>query len=273
MSHTADGPVRIAVAQLDKYGPWTVTPTPRRETDLQSLQARLYADFADFVGRDDGYAFFDRFDNMLAVVNKVSLADFSRFQERVNNRYPVTASIAVGSGPTPLIAVDRASQLLQDAGSAQAADRQEVLRCDQSLTDIDTPQVTIGHFDIIDVTDSYTDRQNALDTSIAVQQSILELKTYLRDEHDSLVHFVGGDNAIAVCPGLSFDSFAAAIDHLEAETGVQYRVGIGRGQTAHAAGDDAKHALEICRETGTRIEECDSGHRVDQPPTQEYAHD
>ena len=52
--HNGGAMVRTTLVQIDNYGPWTVTPSPRRETDLQSLQARLYADFADFAGREDG---------------------------------------------------------------------------------------------------------------------------------------------------------------------------------------------------------------------------
>ena len=50
MNTSANEVVQLSLVQIDEYGPWTVTPEPRRETDLQSLQATLYADFADFVG-------------------------------------------------------------------------------------------------------------------------------------------------------------------------------------------------------------------------------
>ena len=35
---------QLTLIQIDNYGPWTVTPEPRREVDLQTLQSRLYAD-------------------------------------------------------------------------------------------------------------------------------------------------------------------------------------------------------------------------------------
>ena len=68
----------MVALQLDDYGPWTTTPEPRRETDLQALQARLYADFADFLGGRDGYAFVGRFDNMVGVATGVEPAAFER---------------------------------------------------------------------------------------------------------------------------------------------------------------------------------------------------
>ncbi|WP_129116374.1 GTP cyclohydrolase IIa, partial [Halegenticoccus tardaugens] len=37
---------QLTQIQIDNYGPWTVTPEPRREMDLQTMQSRLFADLA-----------------------------------------------------------------------------------------------------------------------------------------------------------------------------------------------------------------------------------
>jgi GTP cyclohydrolase IIa len=245
--------VQVSLVQIDDYGRWTVTPSPRRETDLQALQARLYADFADFVGSRDGYAFFGRFDNMIGVTNGIGLEAHERFQERVRNQYPVTVSIGIGAASTPVAALARASTSLQDGGSAQDPNRREILTHDWANDDLATEGVTIAHFDMIDVTRTFTDRRNAIDTDLAVRRATLELATYLRDEHDSIAQFVGGDNVIAVCPRLDADAFNAATDHVRKRTGIDLQVGIGYGRTAYAAGTKAKSALEDCREKGMRI--------------------
>jgi GTP cyclohydrolase IIa len=250
--------IRVALAQIDEYGPWTVTPAPRRETDLQALQASLFADFADFVGEYDGYAFYGRFDNMFAVANEIEPRTYERFQRRVRNRYPVTVSIGVGRGSTPVAALGDASERLQTTGSAQDGDRREALAAgecegDSSTTDL----VTVAHFDVVDATGSFTDRRNAADATLAIRRATLELATYLREEHDCLTHFVGGDNMIAICPDVDATAFEAAIDRVRGETGIELQVGIGRGSTAHAAGDDAKHALERCRANGVRVHGAD----------------
>ncbi len=36
--------IQMTLIQIDNYGPWTVTPNPRNESDLQILQAELFAD-------------------------------------------------------------------------------------------------------------------------------------------------------------------------------------------------------------------------------------
>ena len=64
---------QLTLIQIDNYGPWTVTPKPRREVDLQTLQSRLYADFSQLFGMKKGYVFFSRFDNMIAVTNGIDI--------------------------------------------------------------------------------------------------------------------------------------------------------------------------------------------------------
>lgn len=246
---------QITLVQIDNYGPWTVTPQPRREVDLQTLQSRLYADLCQSIGRVGGYVFFTRFDNMIAVTNGLDRADHERIQESVGNRYPVSISMGIGQGATPRGALSAATHVLQTAGSAQDGDRREIIGGDPLDERDRTPEdVQIAHFDVIDVTGTYTDRVDAFETFIAIEQGYAALMRYMHAEHDSLSFFVGGDNVIATCPGLGESSYEDAISHVSTDVGVDLQVGIGRGHTAHDAGMAAKHALEECRHNGTRVE-------------------
>jgi GTP cyclohydrolase IIa len=251
VSDSRDG-ARLVVVQIDDYGPWTTTPAPRRETDLQALQARLFATTADFFGDHDGYAFAARFDNMIGVANAIEPSAFERLQERVRNRFPVSVSIGVGTAPTPARALDAAGDVLQAAGSAQSSDRREVL--DHRVVDDATPgEVTVAHFDVVDATGKLTDRVSPAVADRTVQRAVLTLGEILRDERSAVTQFVGGDNVIAVCPTILPDELTEVIDRVRDRTGVDLQVGVGHGPTAHAAGDDAKHALEACRATGDRV--------------------
>ncbi len=244
--------IQLTLLQLDNYGPWTVTPSPRRETDLQSLQANLYADFSEFVGRADGYAFYDRFDNVIGVTNGLTRRDHERFQEQVRNQYPVTVSIGVGAEQTPIDALGAATTTLQASGSAQDPDRTEILAIDDTVSETEG-DLLIAHFDIVDVTGTYTDTENAGSTTLTIRRTALELAEYMQTNHDSIARFVGGDNMIAVCPLLDQSAFDAARNTVEDRVGVELQVGVGRGATAHAAGYRAKLALEECRENGHRV--------------------
>ena len=244
---------QLTLVQIDNYGPWTVTPEPRREMDLQTLQSRLFADLAQFIGSRDGYVFFTRFDNMVAVTNGLDRAAHALLQETIRNRYPVTVSLGVGVDESPIEALEAATEVVQDAGSAQSADRAEAL-AGAFRTEPSHGDLRIAHFDVNDATGKYTDRLNEFDSFINIEQGYASLMRHMREAHGALSFFVGGDNVISVCPELGVDEYRDAIDHVAEEAGVQLKVGVGRGATAHEAGIGAKHALEDCRYEGTLVE-------------------
>jgi GTP cyclohydrolase IIa len=246
---------QVTLIRIDNYGPWTVTPEPRREVDLQTLQSRLYADLSQLFGNREGYVFFTRFDNMIAVTNGLDADDHALIQESVGNRYPVSISLSTAVDAAPAEALGVATDQLQDAGSAQDRRRTEVLRgetlADEERTDDD---VQIAHFDVNDATGKYTDQLNEFDSFINIEQGYAELMRYMRKAHDSLAFFVGGDNIIAVCDAVDREGYADAIEHVHEAVGVDLKVGIGTARTAQSAGMAAKHALETCREENTDVE-------------------
>ena len=246
---------QLTLVQIDNYGPWTVTPEPRREMDLQTMQSRLFADLANFIGARDGYVFFTRFDNMVAVTNGLDSEDHALLQESIGNRYPVTVSLGIGVDERPAVALEHATERLQQVGSAQDSTRRQVLRgtplSDEDRTETD---VHIAHFDVNDATGKYTDQLNEFDSFIQIEQGYAAVMRYMREEHDALSFFVGGDNIIAVCPALSATQYHDAIAHVEESVGVELKVGVGAGTNAHDAGFAAKHALEVCRHDGTTVE-------------------
>ena len=246
---------QVTLIQIDNYGPWTVTPEPRREVDLQTLQSRLYADLSQLFGNREGYVFFTRFDNMVAVTNGLDIDAHALIQESIRNRYPVTVSLGIAVDSSPAEALGVATSHLQNAGSAQDRGRTEILGgeplSDAERTDDD---VQIAHFDVNDATGKYTDRLNEFDSFINIEQGYAELMRYMRRAHDSLSFFVGGDNIIAVCDAVDRSGYQASIEHVRDAVGVDLKVGVGRARTAQSAGMAAKHALETCREENTDVE-------------------
>lgn len=245
--------VQITIIQLDNYGPWTVTPSPRPEADIQTLQSRLHADLSERFGHHGGYVFPTRYDNLIAVTNGCSMTEHNRIQRTIGNTYPVTLSMAVARTPVPARAVKVATQRLQTAGSAQDADRREIL-LGQPVSDREATDVVVAHFDVTDATGEYTDRTDAYNAFLDIRGAMESLKRHLYDVHGAMAFFVGGDNAIAVCPQLPQRMYERAIEHVRDETGVVLRVGVGEGDTAQAAGLAAKHALEDCRHSQTTVE-------------------
>lgn len=246
---------QVTLIQIDNYGPWTVTPEPRREVDLQTLQSRLYADLSQLFGNRAGYVFFSRFDNMIAVTNGLDMDAHALIQESIGNRYPVTISLSVATDPSPIDALGTATNQLQDAGSAQDRTRQEILRGKPLAESMQREtDVQLAHFDVNDATGKYTDRMNEFDTFINIEQGYAELMRYMRMAHDSLSFFVGGDNVISVCSSIDESAYHDAVEHVLETVDVDLKVGIGRDQSPQAAGMEAKHALERCRTEGTAVE-------------------
>lgn len=244
--------VRATLVQIDNYGPWTVTPEPRRETDLQTLQARLYADLSQAFGAHDSTVFFSRFDNVVGFTEGVSVEEHAAVQRSVNNRYPVTVSMGVADGATPRGAVESASKLLQAEGSAQDAGREARLAAE--LDEADHGEgVQVAHFDIESATERYTDEIDAYGCQLLVERAGLALMEEMW-ERDAATFFVGGDNYISVTPFLDKDAFAEAVAVVEEETRVELKVGVGEGETPADAGMRAKHCLERSRNGGGRVE-------------------
>jgi GTP cyclohydrolase IIa len=244
--------VRATLIQIDNYGPWTVTPEPRRETDLQTLQARLYADLSQAFGAHDATVFFSRFDNVVAFTEGVSVEDHRVVQRSVNNRYPVTVSMGVADGETPRDAVETSSALLQAEGSAQDSGREARLAAEIDDAD-DSEGVQVAHFDIESATERYTDELDAYGCQLLVERAGLALMEEMW-EHDAATFFVGGDNYISVTPSLDEDAFADAVAVVEETTRVELKVGVGEGATPAEAGMRAKHCLERSRNGGGRVE-------------------
>ncbi len=242
--------VQITLIQLDNYGPWTVTPRPRRESDLQSLQADIYSDLSRAFGAHGCVAFYNRFDNVVAVSDGMDREDHRRIQQTIDNRYPVTVSLTISSAATPKQAVRTASELMQAEGSAQDSTRESRLVYQGGSGE----GVEIAHFDVEDATRRYTDEVDAFEANLRIQRTYTELAAEMWEEHSSTTYFVGGDNYISVTPGLEERDYRSVVDRVEGSTGTELRVGVGEASRPSDAGMKAKEGLEESRDTGTAVE-------------------
>ena len=225
--------IQMTLIQIDNYGPWTVTPRPRNESDLQILQSELFADVQRQFATKKGLVFFTRFDNMLAITNGINKEDHLRIQRSIRNRYPITISMGVGAAKTPHQAQRLATMALQKEGGAQSSDRKEILAID-SLANDDEGYVQVAHVDINSVTETLTDKESAFDTNFMVNKAQHYLMTKLI-KRGSLLFFIGGDNFMAPCNGLSEQDIIDILKEIDEEIGITLKAGIGRGKNAEDA--------------------------------------
>ncbi|RBQ23124.1 GTP cyclohydrolase III [Candidatus Methanobinarius endosymbioticus] len=238
--------IQMTLIQIDNYGPWTVTPNPCNESDLQILQAELFADVQRQIAMKKGLVFYTRFDNMLAVTNGLNEEDHMRIQRSIRNRYPITISMGVGTAKTPYEAQKIATEVLQNKGGAQAAERKEILAID-SLVKPEDSFVQMAHIDINGVTDSLTDIIPAFDTNFLVNKAQHYLMTKLI-EKGALLFFIGGDNFMSPCNELGTEELMKILEEIDDEIDIALKAGVGRSDNAEDAAYMGDLGLEEIRE-------------------------
>jgi GTP cyclohydrolase IIa len=237
--------IQMTLIQIDNYGPWTVTPEPHLEADLQWLQATLLADLEKQFKAKGGLVFHTRFDNMLAVSNGLTLQDHERIIREINSNYPITISMGVGASEKPYGAQLLATRALQHAGGSRTPNRRGVL-AGSGLSPEDENLVRIAHLDVNGVT-SLTDEKPIYDTHLLLQQAYLMLMKFFTSK-GALVFYMGGDNFIAPFNGTRVEELSNVLDELEQKLGVDLKVGVGSGPTAEVAARMASMKLHEIRE-------------------------
>ena len=240
-----DKQVQVTLVQLDNYGPWTATLGSDREHRLQILQADLYSSIEEKFARKEGLAFFNRFDEVLAVSNGITIEDHREIMDAVQNEFPVTISMGVGVAQTPFQAQLAASRLLQAKGSAQSSARSSVIACERTL-DPNRSYVQIAHFDIDGVTQTHTDRLSAYETSMQVMSLYTELMQSFRSR-DTLLFYLGGDNFMGVADGINTDEISSLIDQYRSR-GINLKCGIGIARTGRRAAELATKNVDLIRD-------------------------
>jgi GTP cyclohydrolase IIa len=238
--------IQMTLIQIDNYGPWTVTPRPRTESDLQILQAELFADVQRLIAAKKGLVFFTRFDNLLAVTNGLNEEDHMRIQRSIRNRYPITISMGVGAAETAHEAQRLATIALQKEGGAQSSGRKEILAINNLIENPEDSFVQAAHIDINSVTETLTDIESAFDTSFMVNKAQHYLMTKIR-EKGALLFFIGGDNFMSPCNGLSEEDITQILKEIDEEIGIGLKAGIGRADNMEDAAYMADIGLEIIR--------------------------
>jgi len=243
----SDLEVQVTLIQLDNYGPWTGTLGNDREHVLQILQANIYSSIQRAFADLGGLVFFNRFDEMLAITNGITLAQHEDIKREIQHQFPVTLSMAIGVGHTPFQAQQNASKLLQRMGGAQSPTRRSVTAYERTLR-LDHSHVQIMHFDIDEVTNTFTDHTSAYETSLHVMTLYTELMKLFR-EHQALMFFLGGDNFMGVANGLSTKEVNSVIEEYRGKN-IRLKCGIGIAQTARKAAELAAENLDNIRRNG-----------------------
>jgi len=236
--------IQLTLVQIDNYGPWTVSPKPRLEADLQVLQAELLAELERQFGKRGALVFPTRFDNFLAITNGVSLNGHKEIMRAVNEKFPVTVSMGVGAAQTPYKAQVHATMALQKAGSSQSPKRRGVL-VGEPIEKATGKWVQIAHMDVNHST-LFTDSKPIYETHMLIQRTHLALMSSLL-ERDALVFYTGGDNFMAASNGVGAEDLTKIFLEVKQELGVELKAGVGCARTAVRAAQLASEELHNIR--------------------------
>ena len=241
--------IQITLVQIDNYGPWTVTPEPRLESELQVLQAGLFAELERSFASRGGLVFQTRVDNMLAITNGIDLDAHRRIQRAINKRFPVSVSMSIGAAATPYEAQVAATLALQRAGSSRSARRRAAL-VGSCVGGRDEDWVQIAHMDVNHST-SLTDSEPIYNTHVLLQKIYMSLMSALV-RRKALVFYTGGDNFMAPSNGLDVDDISKVFSEVKRESGVGLKAGVGGAPNAEDAARLATEGLHEIREHKAR---------------------
>jgi len=236
--------IQLTLVQIDNYGPWTITPEPRAEAELQTLQAELFAELERQFAYHKGLAFQTRFDNMLAITNGISLDEHRAIQKAVNEKFPVTVSMSVGTARTPYEAQVQATVTLQHAGSSRSAERSGAL-VGVCVNSPDEDWVELAHMDV-NHSALFTDSKPIYDTHLFLQRTYLSLMSALI-RRNALVFYTGGDNFMVPSNGLNLSELTSVFSEVKREVGVDLKAGVGGARTAEIAARLASEGLHEIR--------------------------
>ncbi|MHA1797170.1 MAG: GTP cyclohydrolase IIa [Candidatus Helarchaeota archaeon] len=187
----------MTLIQIDNFGPYTETLGDNREHKIQILLSEIFIELQKLFNEKNGFVFSASKDNLIAISNGFTIEDHLQILNEIERKFPITVSMGIGVGETPLDAEHDASKALRMKGSAQSS-RRKVLGYNGHAFPI-KDDITIAHVDINFYTKIATDKHAQYENFMNLNKSYLTLMNDFK-EHGALCFFNGGDNFITVCP-------------------------------------------------------------------------
>lgn len=243
--------IQITIIKIEGYGPWTLKLGSDREAQLQIFQANLYSDLQKLFSKKDAIVYFNRFDELIAISNGLSLEDHLSIEREITDMYKdLNISMSIGTGATPIDANiaaynSRKNNNLLDKSKLVYADHQVKLlykNPDKPPTDMFTQ---ILHLDI----DNSTKVSNSL-SPYEITTRIMKMFSNLIElfsEQKSMTFFIGGDNFMVISNTVPKEKVSEIIGKIYESENIKLNCGIGIACTARKAVQAATEALDTIR--------------------------
>ncbi|MBY8982279.1 MAG: GTP cyclohydrolase IIa [Candidatus Lokiarchaeota archaeon] len=239
--------IQITTIQIDNFGPYTEEMGNNREHKIQLLLSELFIFLQKCFNEYGSLVFSASKDILIAITNGISIETHKEIIEKVNKQFPITISMGIGIGKTPLEAQIEASSILKTHGSAQSL-RKSVLAHNGHKLPI-KGNIKVAHIDINFYTKLAIDVNPFYLNYIFLNKSYTTLLEYFK-EIEALCFFNGGDNFICIIPNDIKRSDIERILNLYEDKHKPWRLkaGIGQGVNVLEAISEANFFLHRIRE-------------------------
>lgn len=220
----------------------------------------MYADLQELFSDKQGLVFSNRFDEFIAISNKITLKNHKEIYEEISkNKEQINLSISIGIEETPLKSV-RQAHFVKDKKDflnfphiyGNTYEMYEIDKNDHKEIKINNANenennIKVLHMDI----DSSSKIMKDL-SAYEITNKILRLYSKISDifiDEESLTFFLGGDNFMIISKkDISTDKIINIINTLTKTTGIRLNCGIGYGDTGRKAAKMATKSLDLIRD-------------------------
>jgi len=243
--------IQITIIKIEGYGQWTLKLGSDREAQLQIFQAKLYSDLQKMFSKRESIVYFNRFDELIAVTNGLTLEDHLSIEREINEMYKdLNISMSIGTGATPLDAnIDaynsrRNHRLFDKSKLIYSNDQIQLLYSNPNKLFADM-LAQILHLDI----DNSTKVSNTL-SPYEITTRIMKMFSHLIElfiEQKSMTFFLGGDNFMVISNNVTKDKVSLITSKIYESQNIKLNCGIGVARTGRKAVQAATEALDTIR--------------------------
>jgi GTP cyclohydrolase IIa len=233
--------IQLTIIKITGYGPWTLTLGSDREHKLQMLQSSIYNEIQNLFSQKNCLVFSNRFDELFAVTNGLSLDDHIEIQKKLAKSFDLQLSMTIGYGDSPFEA---------NLNADKARKSKIILEKEHNIfgyLDGKAEQlVQIMHMDV-DGSTSISAKKSPYEISSLMFKLYSEMSEFFLTKN-YLTFFMGGDNFMIVTSGDGKSHAVKFLNLMKEKHGIALNCGIGTANTAREAAKLATKSLDTIRE-------------------------
>ena len=233
--------IQLTIIKITGYGPWTLTLGSDREHKLQMLQSSIYNEIQNLFSEKNCLVFSNRFDELFAVTNGLSLDDHIEIQKKLAKSFDLQLSMTIGYGDSPFEA---------NLNADKARKSKIILEKEHNIfgyVDGKAEQlVQIMHMDV-DGSTSISAKKSPYEISSLMFKLYSEMSEFFLTKN-CLTFFMGGDNFMIITSGDGKDHAMTFLNLMKEKHGIALNCGIGTANTARDAAKLATKSLDTIRE-------------------------